>query len=81
MGLVLMSTYRKRNLYLSGIQRSFGKEVTFALRANEDPLVVESSPKLRVLPSKLISGRIHLDPVMTQTGIPFYLWIVYCFAG
>lgn len=72
---------KKEPLPLSGIQGSFGKDMTFALRVNEDSLVIKSSPKLRVLPRKLISRRIHLDPVMTQTGIPFYLWLVCCFAG
>lgn len=76
-----VSLQKKEPLPLSGIQRSFGKEVTLALRVNEDSLVVESSPKRRVLPRKLISRRIHLDPVMTQTGIPFNLCLVGCFAG
>lgn len=79
-----VSLQKKEPLPLSGIHRSFGKEVkevTLALRVNEDSLVVESSPKRRVLPRKLISRRIHLDPVMTQTGIPFYLCLVGCFAG
>lgn len=76
-----VSLQKKEPLPLSGIHRSFGKEVTLALRVNEDSLVVESSPKRRVLPRKLISRRIHLDPVMTQTGIPFNLCLVGCFAG
>lgn len=53
----------------------------FALRVNGISLVAEGSSKLRASPQQLMSGRIYPGPVMSQTGIPFYLWLAHRLGG